>query len=154
MWPGARKAPPSVGLGYVGGLLIRSALLAALVAAFVVPGTANARPGCHSRACSERVARKHCSNRHPHWCVERAILTYRLDGWQASWMRRIPGCESGWDPHAVNGGGSGSLGLYQFMPGTWASTPYGRHSPFSAKWASLAAAWMVRAGRSREWVCV
>jgi hypothetical protein len=53
----------------------------------------------------------------------------------------------------VNGGGSGSAGLYQFMPGTWLTTPYGRHPVLRAKWNALAAAFMVRAGRTREWVC-
>lgn len=66
-------------------------------------------------------------------------------------MRRVPGCESGWRPQAVSP--AGHLGLYQFNPGTWAGTPYGGHSAVRAKWAALAAAWMLRHGRAGEWAC-
>lgn len=66
-------------------------------------------------------------------------------------MRRVPGCESTWNPLAVSAGGH--LGLFQFAPGTWAGTPYGRRSALQAKWASLAAAWMIRQGRRAEWSC-
>lgn len=93
-----------------------------------------------------------CSQTRPRWCVERAIITYRLSGWQSAWMRRVYLCESGGNPYARNP--SGSSGLYQFLPSTWATTPYAARSIWSAKWQSLAAAWMVgRAGRSSEWVC-
>lgn len=44
------------------------------------------------------------------------------------------------------------LGLFQFSWSTWGTTPYARRgSPKSAKWSSLAAAWMERHGRSGEW---
>ncbi len=127
--------------------------VAAAVAALAGPGAAPALAGtgCQTRACNERVAMKRCSQDRPRWCVERAILHRRFTGWAAAWMRRIPGCESGWDPYAQNP--SGSSGLYQFQPETWAGTPYGRRSIWSAKWQSLAAAWMVVQGRTREWVC-
>ena len=92
-----------------------------------------------------------CSQTRPRWCVERAIVTYRLAGWQAAWMRRIPSCESGWNPYARNP--SGSSGLFQFLPSTWAATRYARLDIFSAKWNALAAAQWIRAGRSSEWVC-
>jgi hypothetical protein len=92
-----------------------------------------------------------CSQSNPRGCVEQAIRAHGLSGWKAAWMRRIPGCESGWNPYAHNP--SGSSGLYQFMPGTWRGTPYGRYSIWSAKHQALAAAWMIKQGRSREWVC-
>ena len=129
---------------------IRS-LLAAFAATITLLVPASAHAHCKSRTCEERVAAKKCSQHRPRWCVERAILTYRLRGWQAAWMRRIPGCESGWNVYAYNA--SGSSGLYQFQPSTWATTPYGRHSIWRAKWQALAAAWMVRRGRTAEWVC-
>lgn len=127
--------------------------IVASVAAMVPQKAEAKRDVCHTRSCNERVAMDRCSQKRPRWCVERAILTYRFHGWQSSWMRRIPACESGWNPYAVNGGGSGSSGLYQFMPSTWAGLPYRRYSVFSAKWNSLAAAYMVRHGRTGEWVC-
>lgn len=83
--------------------------------------------------------------------MERAIAQHRFTGWQAAWMRRIPGCESGWDAGAYNP--SGASGLYQFVPSTWASTPYGRHSVWYAKWNALGAAWMLTRNRANEWVC-
>ena len=120
------------------------------IAAGVIAVDANAR-GCKSYRCQERVAIRHCNQARPRWCVERAIITYRLNGWQAAWMRRVYICESGGNPYAVNP--SGSVGLWQFQPSTMRSTKYGSHSPFSAKWSSLAAAWMLVNGRSGEWVC-
>lgn len=103
--------------------------------------------------CQVRVARKQCSNARPRACVTRAIVQYRLTGWQSAWMRRIPVCESDYDPLASNPAPPYAKGLYQFIDETWASTPYGRYSVFKAKWASLAAAWMLKQGRSGEWEC-
>ena len=107
-----------------------------------------------------------CSQIRPRWCVERAIITYRLSGWQAAWMRRVYLCESGGNPYAYYGHpqnraptdviyrGDISAGLYEFKPSTWATQPYAARSIWSAKWQSLAAAWMTgRAGRSSEWAC-
>jgi hypothetical protein len=51
----------------------------------------------------------------------------------------------------VTNSSSGAAGLYQFMPGTWAHTPYRRHSPYSPKWASLAAMWMWKRGGQHHW---
>jgi hypothetical protein len=108
--------------------------------------------GCSSITCKERVARKHCSNQRPQRCVDRAILTYKLTAPQAAWMHRVAWCESRWNPLAANP--SGSFGLYQFMRGTWLSTPYAGRDWTRAKWQALAAGWMVgRAGRGSEWVC-
>lgn len=124
----------------------------AAIAFLAVAGSADAASGCGTHRCFERVAARKCSQTRPRWCVERAIVTYRLTGWEAAWMRRIPGCESGWNPYNRNGG-SGSTGLFQFLPSTWATTRYARRSIWSAKWQALAAAWMLRQGRAGEWVC-
>jgi hypothetical protein len=82
-------------------------------------------------------------------CIHGAALTYGAD---ESWMLRVSYCESTWNRFAVNGS-SGSTGLFQFIPSTWATTPYGGRDIYSAKWQSLAAAWMYVQGRSGEWVC-
>jgi hypothetical protein len=135
---------------------------AALCAATTPAAEAHHTDGCLTRACDlrvtakqhaerERVLIRRCGQRTPRWCVERAIHTYRLGGWRAAWMRRVPGCESRWNPYAYNP--SGATGLFQFLPSTWTTTRYGRRSITSAKWQALAAAWMLRQGRSREWVC-
>ncbi len=67
-------------------------------------------------------------------------------------MLRVAMCESNLDPNAVNGPG-GSYGLFQFLPGTWATTPYASYDIFDP-WASAnAAGWMWSVGRRGEWVC-
>jgi len=63
-------------------------------------------------------------------------------------------CETGgtFSPNALNGS-SGAAGLFQFLPSTWASTPYGRFSVFSPYANALAAGYMHAHGRGGEWVC-
>lgn len=66
-------------------------------------------------------------------------------------MLRVARCESNLDPNAVNP--AGSYGLFQFVPSTWASTPYAGYDIFDP-WASAnAAGWMWSQGRRGEWVC-
>jgi hypothetical protein len=60
-------------------------------------------------------------------------------------------CESKFWRYARNP--SGASGLFQFLPGTWASTPFGRYSVFDPYASSLAAGWMHARGRGGEWVC-
>lgn len=81
-------------------------------------------------------------------CIHGAAVTY---GASESWMRAVSYCESTWNRFAANP--SGATGLFQFMPSTWASTPYGGRDIYSVKWQSLAGAWMYSNGRSGEWVC-
>lgn len=61
-------------------------------------------------------------------------------------------CESHGKPGAKNKH-SDAAGLLQFMPGTWASTPFRSFSVYSPYAAALAGGWMVAQGRSKEWVC-
>jgi len=51
---------------------------------------------------------------------------------------------------------SGAAGLFQFLPGTWRSTPEGKAglSPYDPVAARSAARWMLSQGRAREWVAV
>jgi hypothetical protein len=58
--------------------------------------------------------------------------------------------ESRYD-YKVTNRSSGAAGLYQFMPRTWSSTPYRRHSPYNPRWASLAAMWMWKHGGYSHW---
>lgn len=60
-------------------------------------------------------------------------------------------CESLLNPNAQNR--SGASGLFQFLPGTFRSTPYGRLSIWSPYANALAAGWMHAHGRGGEWVC-
>jgi uncharacterized protein YraI len=67
-------------------------------------------------------------------------------------MLAVARCESGLNPNAYNAR-SGASGLFQFLPGTWRTTPFADHSIFDA-WASAnAAAWMWSEGRRGEWYC-
>lgn len=67
-------------------------------------------------------------------------------------MLAVARCESGLNPNAVNRS-SGASGLFQFLPGTWRTTPYASSSILDP-WANAnAAAWMWSVGRRGEWVC-
>lgn len=67
-------------------------------------------------------------------------------------IRRV---ESHNDPNATNRY-SGAMGLYQFLPSTWRTTPQGRQglSAYDPVAATAAAEWMIQQGRIREWVAV
>jgi hypothetical protein len=65
---------------------------------------------------------------------------------------RKAACESRMNPGARNLSSAAS-GLYQFLPGTFASTPYGSFSIFSPYANALAAGWMHSHGRGNEWSC-
>lgn len=67
-------------------------------------------------------------------------------------MLRVAQCESVLDPNAVNPA-SGVSGLFQFMPSTWATTPYADQDIFDPVANSEAAAWMWANGRRNEWHC-
>ena len=78
-----------------------------------------------------------------------AAAAYGQDG---NAMLAVAQCESGLNPGAYNASSAAS-GLFQFLPGTWATTPYAASSIFDP-WASAnAAAWMWSVGRRGEWVC-
>lgn len=116
----------------------------------VVAIPAEARTGCQSTSCVERVARKQCSQVRVLPCVKRAAIHYRVS---YAMLKRKAWCESRWNPYAVSGP---HAGLFQFRvasPSTWATTPYAMRWPFSAKFNSLAAGWMHHVGRGGEWAC-
>src|SRR5918993_917479 len=67
-------------------------------------------------------------------------------------MLRVARCESGLDPSAVGGGGA-YHGLFQFVPSTFAGTPYGEYVIYDP-WANAnAAGWMWAEGNRSNWVC-
>jgi uncharacterized protein YraI len=67
-------------------------------------------------------------------------------------MLRVATCESGLDPNQVTPPYDAS-GLFQFLPSTWASTPYADQDIFDPVANANAAAWMWSVGRRNEWVC-
>ena len=46
-----------------------------------------------------------------------------------AWALRVARCESGYNPYAVNTS-SGASGVFQFLPSTWAHTPFASKSVF------------------------
>src|SRR5215207_3607739 len=67
-------------------------------------------------------------------------------------MLRVARGESGLDPSAVGGGGA-YHGLFQFVPSTFAGTPYGQYDIYDP-WANAnAAGWMSSEGNESNWVC-
>jgi len=130
----------------------------ALIATVVALVAAPHHDACTSTACRDRVDAKireatdyrlrHRCNHSVLACIDRAAHLHRVNRWM---LRRRAWCESTMNPLASNGT---HIGLFQFLPSTYATTPYaGRGSIWSAKWNSLAAAWMQRVGRGNEWTC-
>jgi len=79
----------------------------------------------------------------------------RVFGMYAQQSLLIAGCESGLNPKAQNPN-TGDAGVFQFTPGTWALTPYSKHSPFDARWNILAAWWLFQHDNYKwgdDWVC-
>lgn len=120
--------------------------LAALVAAFVVPGTAHA-----SRTVTgpERVAMHHCQQGHVLSCIHRAALHRHVS---YDYMKAISFRESRWRPWARNPSSTAS-GLFQFLTSTFYGSwnPYRGHSIFSAKWNAMAAALAMAQGHWSWW---
>ena len=73
-------------------------------------------------------------------------------GQSRSAMLAVARCESLLDPGAYNPASAAS-GLFQFLPGTWATTPFANESIFDAEASANAAGWMWSVGRRGEWVC-
>ncbi len=97
-------------------------------------------------AHAKRPAAKRCGQAHPVACLKMAAHRH---GVSFALLRSIAWCESRLIPTARNP--SGASGLVQFMPGTWANTPYARRSPFRARWNALAGAWLIRRVGTGPW---
>jgi hypothetical protein len=68
------------------------------------------------------------------------------------WAVNVAWCESRYHPNSVNSD-SGASGLFQFLPSTWAFTPYSSYSPFNPQYNALAAAWLYHRSGPNQWVC-
>jgi hypothetical protein len=86
----------------------------------------------------------------------RPMLTIAGENRSAALERRVQ-CiinrESGGNPNAVNRR-SGARGLGQFLPSTWATTPYARYSIFDPAANRAAVGWMLSVGRGGEFVTI
>src|SRR5690606_15519931 len=73
-------------------------------------------------------------------------------GQPADDMLRVARCESLLNPSLIHPAYQAS-GLFQFLPGTWATTPYASFYILDPVANAYAAAWMWSVGRRGEWVC-
>jgi hypothetical protein len=69
-----------------------------------------------------------------------------------NWALRVAACESGFNPNAYNRY-SGASGLFQFLPSTWAHTPYAGRSVFDPDANARAAAWLYAQDGGSAWTC-
>lgn len=112
-----------------------------------------ARKDANARGRTIRVQR---ADLRRHWqptaehVIALAAIAYRQS---SATLYRKASCETGrtFNPFALNPSGAG--GWFQFLPSTWAGTPYAAFSRFDPLAASLAASWMHDQGRGGEWVC-
>jgi hypothetical protein len=84
--------------------------------------------------------------------VEAINLACATYGYCATLWRKAA-CETGGTYSASAHNPSGASGLFQFLPSTWATTPYAQLSIWSPYASALAAGWMHQQGRGGEWVC-
>lgn len=75
-----------------------------------------------------------------------------LGGAAVGWALQIAYCESTDNPGAVNAS-SDAEGLFQFLPSTWAGTPYASASPFDPVANARAAAWLLQTYGPSQWEC-
>jgi len=68
------------------------------------------------------------------------------------WALQIAYCESTYNPSAVNTD-SNAEGLFQFLPSTWAGTPFAAQSPFDPVANAHAAAWLLATYGPGQWEC-
>jgi hypothetical protein len=68
------------------------------------------------------------------------------------WAINVAYCESRYHPNSVNSD-SGASGLFQFMPSTWAGSPWASKSPFDPVANAQAAAWLYSTYGPGRWSC-
>jgi hypothetical protein len=137
---------------------ILSALAVATLLVLAAPAASGAATRSHSDPCANRLCTAYdagtpsCWSRDGRTAISRCFI-YRASrhyGQSTRLALSIAHRESRLDWRVTNAS-SGAAGLFQFMPRTWQSTPYRRHSPYHPKWAALAAMWMWKRGGYSHW---
>jgi hypothetical protein len=132
------------------------AALALTLMLTLTPGTAAAagKPNpCANRLCTKlKPNTPTCWRLHSQTRVARCFIARAADHFHQSRSEAyyIAHRESRYNWRVTNSS-SGAAGLYQFMPRTWQSTPYRKHSPYHPRWAALAAMWMWAHGGKSHW---
>jgi soluble lytic murein transglycosylase-like protein len=130
----------------------------ALTLMLTLPGstaTAATKQGgpCANRLCTKYQANTpSCWKQHGRSKVARCFIARAASHFRQSKSQayHIAWRESRYNWRVTNSS-SGAAGLYQFMPRTWHSTPYHKHSPYHPRWAALAAMWMWAHGGYSHW---
>jgi hypothetical protein len=107
--------------------------------AVAAPSRAEAGNRCRARASEDEILRY----------ISKAARKY---GQSKQAMIRVARCESNLNPCALNRSGP-YYGLFQFLKSTWKTTPYGDRNIYDPKAQALAAGWMWKQGRKKEWAC-
>jgi Transglycosylase SLT domain len=114
---------------------------------------AHYRGGCANRLCTRDLPRTPSCWRLRHdssiarCFIARAAARYgqpRSQAFYIAWR------ESRYHWRVTNRS-SGAAGLFQFMPTTWAHSPYRHRSPYNPRWAALAAMWYWAHGGMYHW---
>lgn len=111
---------------------------------------------CYRQALAWNVRERHRLQRElargsARYAIHLAATVY---GISESNMRTIAQCESGMGAQKTAEAGSGASGLFQFLPSTFARTPFAHFDVFDPVANALAAGWLVRKdGGWREWSC-
>lgn len=148
-------------------LLLAATLLALLApthALAAAPVHAGGGRVCSSAPCFRRAIRWHEANerrltrelaaRYMRDATYAIRLASAAFGISETDMRTIAQCESNLGAQKYAEAGSGASGLFQFLPSTFARTPFARFDIFDAEANAMAAAWLVRKdGGWREWSC-
>jgi soluble lytic murein transglycosylase-like protein len=135
-----------------------AAAFAVVLALATTPATAATHGSPQKNPCANRLCTKYKAHTPRCWehnsrseisrCfIRRAARHFHQSLSQAYYIAHR---ESRYDYKATNSS-SGAAGLYQFMPRTWAGTPYHSHSPYHPRWAALAAMWMWKHGGYSHW---
>jgi hypothetical protein len=131
--------------------------LVLILATAPAPAHASGKPGgaspCANRLCTKYEANtKSCFRHGSRTKISRCFIRRAASHFHQSLSQAyyIAHRESHYN-YKVTNSSSGAAGLYQFMPSTWAHTPYHRHSPYNPRWASLGAMWMWKHGYQSHW---
>lgn len=83
------------------------------------------------------------------WIVDTIYAAGAAHGVSGAWLVSTAQCESGLNPGSV--GRNGEIGIFQFMPGTWAT--WGSGNIWSVADQANTAAAMFAAGLCTHWCC-
>ena len=137
---------------------IAGAAVALALTLAVAPQNAAAAKTPNDGPCANRLCTKYEKSTKSCWTHSSRAKVSRCFIRRAAWHFHQPVSQAYYIAHResrynykVTNSSSGAAGLYQFMPRTWQSTPYRKHSPYHPRWASLAAMWMWKHGGYSHW---